>query len=199
MNKKNSNFFIKLKNAVFNFDEYKTFAEEETSKTIKYLLKLVFIFSLIITIVLTINILRIASKELVSFDSNCPNYRFENNRLIIDEEEKQYISEYGNGYLGIVINSEKENLENIEDDVNYQRVIAFLKDKLIIKNANGLQNAISYEDLSNNYDLNSINKQSIIELFNSKNIVVFYLIFFVISIAYMFVIYFIQIIIDILL
>jgi len=45
-------FFIRLKNAIVNFDEYKTFSEEKVSVAIKYILKLTLIFTFIIAIAL---------------------------------------------------------------------------------------------------------------------------------------------------
>lgn len=53
MKEKKKSFFIRVKNAIMNFDEYQNFAEEKTIISIKYIIKLIVIFSVILTALIT--------------------------------------------------------------------------------------------------------------------------------------------------
>ena len=49
MEQKKIPFFKKLKNAIVNFDEYQNFSQEKLGTAIKYFLKLMLIFSILIS------------------------------------------------------------------------------------------------------------------------------------------------------
>lgn len=199
MKQKKLNFFKTAKNAIINFDEYKNFAEEKLGITIKYILKLVFIFSLIVSISLTYRITQEINKTIQIYKDECPEFRFENNTLMIDDENKQFIKGDENGYIGILINSEKEKLNEIQETSNYQVVVAALKDKIVIKNYEGVETSITYEQLSNGYDINRINKEEILKVITGNEMTEVYVSFIVISSIYLYVAYLIQILFDILL
>ncbi|MDO5555342.1 MAG: DUF1189 family protein [Clostridia bacterium] len=199
MKKKKTSFFIRIKDAVVNFDHYKTFADEKLSITIKYILKLMIIFAVIIAIALTYKLIEQTQMAIQIFDTECPNFKIENNTLIIEEENKQFVKGDKNGYFGIVINDEAEELSNINEAFNYQRVIALLNNRIIIRDAKNIESTITYEQLSNKYNLNNINKESIINFATGNNTTKIYALFVIISLIYLYVIYLIQILLDILL
>ena len=82
MKQKKVGFFKRVKKAITNFDEYKIFAEEKVSVSIKYLLKLMFIFVILITIGTTIRLTNEANKAIQIFREECPDFKFEDNNLI---------------------------------------------------------------------------------------------------------------------
>lgn len=198
MERKKINFFKRVKNAVTNFDEYKNFAEEKLSVAVKYLLKVVLIFTIAITIALSIKIVDETNKAIEIFKQEFPEFKFENNLLIVDEANSQYIRGDESGFFGIIVDSNKDEINNIEEINNYQIVVAVLKNKIVIKNIDNIQNTITYEQISQNYDLTNLNKQSVIDITSSDLITKAYIIVIAISLVYLFIAYFIQILIDVL-
>lgn len=168
MKTKKTSFFIRLKDSIINFDEYKNFLEEKTWVAIKYILKLVFIFTLVITIGLTYKLINEANKIIIDFKNECPEFSFQNNTLILEGDNKKIIKGDEAGYFGFIVDNNEKDLSNIEEAGDYQRVIAILKDKIIVKNVDNIESSITYEQLSQNYDLNSINKESILEFLTRK-------------------------------
>lgn len=161
-------FFIRLKNAIVNFDEYKTFSEEKISFAIKYILKLVFIFTFIITIALTWKVVQEANIFINDFKNECPNFSFQNAVLQIEGENKKIVKGDETGYFGFIVDSEKENLSDIQEAGDYQRVIAFLKNKVVIKNVDSVETSAAYEQLNQRYDLSNINKEAILQFLSRK-------------------------------
>ena len=198
MKQKRMNFFKRAKNAVINFDEYSNFSEEKVSIAIKYLLKLVLIFTIIVTIALSVKLLDEVNKAISIFIDEFPQFKFENNFLIV-EEDKQFIKIDESGYLGIVLDSEKENLSEIEKSKDYQMGVALLKDKIVVKSINNMETTVTYGEVSKNYDLSRINKQTILDAMSTNYMKQAYIIIIAISILYLFIAYFIQILIDVLL
>ena len=199
MEQKKVGFFKRVKNAITNFDGYKVFAEENISVAIKYLLKIMIIFAIVITTGLAIKLTNEVNKSIGIFKEECPDFKFEDNNLIIEGENKQFIKGDENGFFGVIIDSEKDNLADVEKANEYQRIIAVLKDKIVIKNVENIESSITYQQLSQNYDISNINKQTIIDLESNENMAKIYAIFVVISTAYLFVIYLIKVILDVLL
>ena len=199
MKQKKVGFFKRVKKAITNFDEYKIFAEEKVSVSIKYLLKLMFIFVILITIGITIRLTNEANKAIQIFREECPDFKFEDNNLIIESDNKHFIKGDEYGFFGLIIDSENNSLTDVENANEYQRVIAILKDKLVIKSVDNVESSITYEQLSQEYDINNVNKQTILNFLSSENMTKLYMIFVVLSIIYLFIIYVIQVILDVLL
>lgn len=199
MKQKKKGFFKRVKNAVINFDEYKIFAEEKLWTTIKYILKISFVFSLIVSFALTYRATEEINRAIQIYRDECPEFRFENNTLIIDSENKQFIKGDENGYFGILINSEKESINEIQETSNYQLIVAALKDKIVIKNYEGVESSITYEQISSKYDINKINKEEIFNVITSDEMIEIYISFVVVSLIYLYVAYFVEILLYILL
>ena len=189
-------FFIKVKDAIFNFEEYQNFAQENLSTTIKYILKLMLIFSIIISILFTIRTYNEVNNIKEMLKAECPEFKIENNTLTIESENKQYVKEYKDLSFAIIFDS--ENTEILEEQKNeYGRIIAVLKDKIILS-AEGATSNITYQEIESNYNISSITKQEILNYINSNLMVSVYIIFFAITLILMYIIYLIQIAFDIL-
>ena len=199
MEQRKMNFFKRVKNAVTNFDEYKNFSEEKLSTAIKYLLKLTLIFTIIVTIALSIKLIDETNKAINIFETEFPEFKFENNNLIIDKDNTQFIKGDKFGVFGIIVDSQKEELNDIDKSNDYQIVVGLLKNKIVIKNIDNMQNTITYEQISQDYDLSNLNKQSIIDVTSSNLVTRIYVVIIIISLIYLFVAYFIQILMDVLL
>lgn len=199
METKKVSFFKRAKDAIINFDEYLSFTEEKLSVAIKYILKLVLIFTFIITIALTIKIVQEVNIAIVNFQNETPEFGFENNELIIEGDTQRIIKGDESGYFGFIVDAQNEELSHVEETADYQRVIAVLKDKIVIKNVDGVEASLTYEEIAQDYDLSNVNKNSMIQFLSGSNMIKIYAIFALIVFVYFFVVYLVQFLIDILL
>ena len=199
MKQKKENFFKRLKNAVTNFDKYREYADEKVSVAIKYILKLVIIFSIIIAVSLTIKIALELNRVIESFRESCPDFKIENNSLVMQEENNNFTISDSSNILCLIINSEKQSLTEIEDANNYQTVIGILKDKIVLRNSLNMESSTTYEQLGKSYELNNITKQGILSYITNKNMAVMFATLVIGSTIYLFIVYLIQILLDILL
>ncbi len=195
MEEKKTLFFKKVKNAIINFDEYQNFSKEKLGTAIKYFLKLMIIFSILISVFLTARLYKEVETLKTSFTNECPDFKIENNILIIDGDNKKYEKDFEYELLGLIIDSESTDLTE-EQTEQYQRVIAFLKDKMVIKTQDA-ETRMTYEDISKNQNINGLSKQQMLDYANSNVMIIIYVIFFVATIIFAFIAYSIQILMDI--
>ncbi len=195
MEQKKIPFFKRLKNAIVNFDEYQNFSQEKLGTAIKYFLKLMLIFSILISVFLTARLYKEIETVKTSFTDECPDFGIENNTLIIDGENKKYEKDFGYEALGLIIDSENTDLTE-EQNGQYQRIIAFYKDKMVMKTLD-TKTSMTYEDISKNQNINGLSKQQILDYTNSSTMILIYITFFVITIVFGFFAYSIQILLDI--
>ena len=191
-------FFKRIKDAVINFDKYLGFSEEKLSIAIKYIIKLALIFTLIITIALTVKIVQEAKNIIVSFQNEAPEFSFQNNELVIDGDNQKIVEGDENGYFGFIVDTQNVNLSDVKETGDYQRVIAILKDKISIRDVEGVEASLTYKELSKDYDLSSVNKNSTVQFLSGSNMIKIYIIFAVIMFVYFFIAYLIQFLLDIL-
>ena len=97
--------------------------------------------------------------------------------------------------MGLIIDSENTDLTE-EQNGQYQRIIAFYKDKMVMKTLD-TKTSMTYEDISKNQNINGLSKQQILDYTNSSTMILIYITFFVITIVFGFIAYSIQILLDI--
>ena len=199
MKSKKVKFFKRVKDAIMNFDEYIGIAEEKVSVAIKYIIKLALIFTLIITIALTVKLVQIANEVIASFENEAPEFSFKNNELVIEGATQKIVKGDESGYFGLIVDTQNENLNDVDEEGDYQRIIGVLKNKIVIRDVEGVETTATYEDLSKNYDLNSFNKQTVVKFLSGNNMIKIYAIFVVVIFMYFFIAYLIQFLLDILL
>lgn len=195
MEQKKIPFFKRLKNAITNFDEYQKFSQEKLGTAIKYFLKLMLIFSILISGFLTARMYKEIETIKTSFAEECPDFRIENNTLLIEGENKKYEKDIGYETLGLIVDSENTDLTE-EQNGQYQRIIAFYKDKMVMKTMD-TKTSMTYQDISKNQNINGLSKQQILDYANSNEMLVIYSISFVVTIIFVFIAYSIQILLDI--
>jgi len=198
MKTKKVSFFKRIRDAVINFDEYLSISEEKLSVAIKYIIKLALIFTFIITIALTVKIVQEANNLIISFQNEAPQFGFRNNELVIEGDNQKIIKGDESGYFGVVVDTQKQVLNDVEETSDYQRIIGFLKDKIVIRDVEGIETSLTYEDLSKDYDLSNVDKNAIIK-FISENSTKIYVILAVVIFVYFFIVYLIQFLLDIIL
>ena len=195
MKTKKTPFFVKLKIAIFNFDRYQSFAEEKIGWSIKYFIKLIALFTIVISIVSLISFNHLLGRGKEILINEVPEFKFENDVLILEGEENEIIKSDKEGYYSLIISSQKESLSEVES-TGHQTAIAFLKDKISFKGTDEIERSISYSSISQRYDLKNMNKEVLLQFMNNK---VIYVVVFVVSYIYFYLTYFVSILVDILL
>ena len=71
-------FFSRIKNAIINFDAYQNFSMEKLSVAIKYFIKLMIIFALIITIAMVIKVYLVGIDNIIASDEFTKYYEMNN-------------------------------------------------------------------------------------------------------------------------
>lgn len=197
---KNNSFFKELFASIKDFDKYQDFAVHKVSKEIIYILKLIAIFTFIISLAFTFK-MHIEKNKLVKYiNENISDVKFENEKLSVNNDEKVILEDVDLVNMAIFIETRQLNEEEIKiykeklDD--YSNGILLLNDKMIVKTEinNGYTDFL-YSDIVKQYDIESFNKQDLLNVLNGKEVIVFYIMFFGIFYFYMFIIYFITIII----
>lgn len=174
-------FFIRVKKAIFNFDEYQTFAMEKTRKAIFYYLILMLIVSLFISIAFTYKIYGTVNKITQELEVILPDFRIENNELILAA-----------GEIGVVFGEESYNLNIIMDDQKteatgegYNNTLLILKDRIVL-NYFDISQTMTYEELFKDAG-DSVTKQDVFDYLNSSEMIGIYLMFFVFTLISIFI------------
>ena len=199
MKTKKISFFKRVKDAIINFDEYLSFSEEKLSAAIKYIIKLALIFTFIITIALTVRIVKETNIVISNFQNKAPEFTFQNNKLVIEGDVQKIVEGDANGYFGVIVDTQNDGLSDIEETANYQRVIGILKDRIVIKDVEGLETSLTYEEVAQDYDLSSVNKNSILQFLSGSSMIKIYAVFAVVVLIYFFIVFLSQFLLDILL
>ena len=197
---KGNGFFKDVLKSIKDFDKYEDFGLEGVGKTSGYLIKLVAIFTIIITC-MTVYKFSNSVKEAVNyFDEKVTDLSYADGILTVNNNEKfEAVSDkYITGT--IIVDTDDLTDEKIEDYRNQLRNqdngLVLLKDKMLLKNE--MLSAISetsYTDLFNKYNITSLDKQKIIDYVNNNSVQIYTSVFVTIFI-YMFVVYFASILVD---
>lgn len=169
MEKKNKmSFFKRLKTAIFNLDEYGIFIEEKFSVAVKYMFLILLFISLIISFVTTYQFSKQIKKGINYIENEFPDFRFEDNKLKLDNYVEGYDKEYD--FLLIAdatqdIDESKIN-EYIQKTKNTENSLIVLNDKIIYRL---LDSSVEYkyDDLNVALKINNSNKQEIIQEYYS--------------------------------
>lgn len=198
MQTKENSFISKFINSIKNFEKYPEMASKQFSEVFKYIIKLLAIFTAIVTIISVYEV----SKELKSgieyFENEMPNLKFSENKLEVDSEETIRIE--NNNILDlIIINTNditEEEFESYKKDIEkYSTGAIFLEDKLIVNIGSGTVE-YSYEKLTNIYHIGNMDKQMILNYFSGISLIMLYVGIFIITYIYLFIAYITSILFD---
>ena len=198
---KKMNFFDKVITSIKDFEKYAIFATERTRKAISYLALLILIFSIVIASVFTYKFSVSINSGIEYFKSNISEVTYKDNNLSINSGEELRIMN-PEEVLPIVIINTNTSIEQENDYKNeistYANGILLLKDRFIYRNEM-LNQSISYEykDIANVYGISEFNKEDVLTFIANVNNINLYLSFFIIIAIYLFIIYFISTIVDI--
>ena len=200
---KKEGFFKKVIKSIKDFDKYEDFAIEKGSDAIKYFIKLLLIFCIIIAVAYTYNIVKNASKVYTSLKEKIPTFSYENGELKTDNDEVTIIEDYGTTIGSIIIDTKTESknvLEDYSEQISkYGSAVIFLKNGFVVVNSNiNGQAAYKYTDLLSSYNIQSGNKEQLINYIDGLSIISVSVTVFLMMIIYLFIAYFITTILDVL-
>lgn len=161
----NLNFLKKIKIAIFNLEKYGQLITEKLNKTIKYIIILAIFCSIFISVLDTWNIVKMIDKGMNYIINEVPNFEVKDGQISFDKQFYGYDEEYNVKVLSI----NKNNLtdDELEKYGKDEKVLILLKDKIIF-NMYGNYTEYSYNNIKQLLNINQINKQGIIELYNEN-------------------------------
>lgn len=190
---KKEGFFRKVIKSIKDFDKYEEFGLEGIGKTSIYLLQIVAVFTLVVTIMSVYQFSNTLNEAISYFDENIQSLAYEEGILKINSNKKLEVESSENITGKIIVDTSDLTDEQIEEYKNIIKEqdngIVFLKDKMLIKNE--MLSSITettYKDFLSQYNINTLDKQSILEYFNSNQVTIYTTILATIYI-YMFAIY----------
>lgn len=170
-------FWKKLKMSIFDFEKYQDLAAEKIIKTICYIGILVFIFALVVAGIVTYKFSATIANVRSYIDENIETVTFENNQLNIvpkNHEEKTTIENEEINITVILatqIEDEQKVQENIDEMNSEENAVLILKDKIMIKNEMLTKPmTYSYQTLAEQYNINKIDKEEILNLLSYDTI-----------------------------
>lgn len=200
---KELSFFRKMIISIKNFEKYPELASKKIGVVLSYLIKLLAIFTIIVSIVCVYKFSLEFKNVISNIETEIPNFTFKDNKLHL-ESNSAIFKENLDGIFNTIIIDTNEISKETENSYNEiikktANGIIVLQDKLIIKNENINGNLeYSYEKITEKSQIYEFDKQQFLEYFSGMNLKLIYIGFFIITYIYMFLIYITGIWVDIL-
>ncbi len=193
-NTEKMNFFNRIVTSIKDFDKYQIFAVEKTSTAIKYLCLILIIFSIIISCSFTYELNQFLDRGKSFFNENIDDIYYKDGELDVNGGKEVIFYTDLDILPTIHINTNEENIDNIGDDEG----IILLKNKMIIKNdAIGQNIEYNYNDLLEAYEITEFDKNAVIDFAKNFNMSKLYINFIFITSIYLFILYFISTLMDV--
>jgi len=194
-------FFKRVLVSIKDFEKYIDFAVEKTSTAISYLIKLILIFTIVISAVFTYNFFADVQNGIKYFKDEMPDLSYENGELIVKSEEEIKIENDKSILQYIMIDTNATDEEKsiyITEVSGYNTGLIILNDKMVMKNAM-LREPIEYKytDIATQYGISSFNKEQVVQIIDSADQSVLYFGFFTTMFIYMFLVYFTTALLDV--
>lgn len=170
-NEKKLTFWKKLKYSIFDFDKYQELAAEKVVKTIGYIAILLFIFTMVVAGIYTYKFSVTISDARAYIDENIETITFENYEVNIITKKNEKVTTIQNEEIGMNViistnlQSEEELNKQIEEFASQGNGILILKDRILLNNE--LVNkpiTYLYKTLAEQYNINNIDKQELLNL-----------------------------------
>lgn len=201
---KKISFWKRIAISIKDFEQYAELAASDIKTTIIYIIKLIAIFTAVVTLIFVYNMSKQINGVRNYIENEISEISYKEGLLQVSNNESIIIENKETLFNMVIIDTsevekqrENEYIEKMEGTTN---AILFLKDKIMLKA--GVSNAIvsySYSEIAQTYGIDNFDKSYIIEQFSGNNIASLYIIMFMIAFFYLFIIYFINMILNILL
>ena len=203
---KKISFFKKLYYSITKFEKYPEMAAEGTMSSFRYLALLMIIFSIIVSTGLVIELQKTITSGAYYIQNELPDIEYSDGNLKVDSEnvikKDSQIPAIDQIIIDTNTDSEEQINEYIESIPTDNTGILILKDKVIVKAIETNQKIeYSYKDILSSLNINQerLNKQDILNYLTGSGAISIYVMFFVLMIAYIFIIYLISVLVDTLL
>ncbi len=192
-------FFKKMIMSIKNFEKYPEFASKKWSIVAQYLIKLLVLFTIIVSFCSVYNLSKQVKEAVLYIDGSLPDFTYENNILKMEKDEPIIIENEGKVINVIIINTkeqiDEEELAKYKEKVqNSQNGVIFLENKVIINNKE-----ILYSELAKDSNIQSFNKQELLNFFSSSNLAMMYIGIYIITFIYLLIMYMASTCLDIIL
>ena len=176
-NEEKLTFWKKLKYSIFDFDKYQELAAEKVVETIGYIAILLLVFTLVVAGIYIYKFSVTISDARNYIDENIETITFENYKVDIILYNHEKVTTIQNEEIGmnVIINTSLQNEEElsqaIEEFTSQGNGILILKDRILVNNE--LINkpiTYSYKTLSEQYNINKIDKQELLNLLSFDTI-----------------------------
>ena len=203
MEERKKGFCKRMFRAKKDFDEFKEYAIEKTGTSIKYFLKLMLFFSLIISIAMTIRFYSWMDEGLEYIKNNIAEFELKDGKLTVSQEEP-IIIENENSPLNIILidtreRTEEEKNEQIEKVKSYTSGMLLTEDQIMLKmpfsEQGQTESWYSYEALG----VENITKESLIVNATTGNLLYMSFVFYLGTVVYLFVMYAVLALLDVVL
>lgn len=198
MQTKENSFINKFISSIKDFEKYPEMASKPFNIVISYLIKLMLIFTLIVTSISIYDVSKNINKGIQYFKNEIPNIEFVNNELNVDSQETIVIRPESIFDL-IVLDTNDITQEQIQDYIkeakSHNTSAILLRDKIIINTG---EQTIQYEykNIASMYNIGDITKEDMLNNFLGKNLVMLYIGIFIISFIWLFIAYVISVLFD---
>ena len=186
-------FFKKIYLAIKDFEHYGIFAAENLWTAIKYLLKIMVIFAIIVSGMFAYQFYTYFQNAIHYFENNIEQVSFVENQLEVNNGETIEIQEDTSAIPYIVIDTDatEEELQNYRQKLeSYEAGIMVLKDKVLYKNeilAQSLE--YRYEEITKNYPIGEFDKQAVLDFIGKIDMVSLMLSMLFVIFIYVYVVY----------
>lgn len=162
-------FFKRIKMSIFDFDKYHVIASEGLGRSMMYLVKLVLLFSLIMSFATVIKFSQIINGVTSYVQNETPNFYFKDNQFTVESENDITIENHEYLDLKIILSNSEEYSENEIKDFDGV-VIVLLKNNVLFKTQNSTSIMVqSYEEMSKMLDINQLNKEKALSYLQGEN------------------------------
>lgn len=162
-------FLKRLKMSLLDFDKYHIIASEGLGRAMLYLVRLMLVFTLIMSFAFTLKVSQLITNGTTYIKEQTPNFYFKDDEFHIESDSDVILE--NNQYVKIKLilsNSDTYDESNIQsfDGIG----IVFLKNKILLKQENGTSIiARTYKEVNEIYNVNNLNKETILGYFDGEN------------------------------
>lgn len=197
-------FFKRIKFAITKFEKYDNFSKEKLTTTLSYLVKIILIFTLILSVVLTWKYKNEIDLVINKIANETPNFTIENNELNVESEEPVNLELFNDENILLVLDS-STNIdlnELLKNNNKYNYVVFCLKDKIVLSQGNDENVATStfqYDEFLSVLNVEKLEKQDIFNYVSSENMYQFLSAIYIFLVPITFIMYTLIFLMDIIL
>ena len=198
----NNNFFKKVWICITDFERYPELAAQKGTKTLIYIAILMAIFSLVITIMNTIQVSNQIEEATTFFQEEIPDLNLENGVLTMQGENPVIIENKDSVIPLVIIDTNaditEEQIKEYRNKMqNVENALLFLREEVSIKTVatNGIIE-YSYQTVMEQYGIEKLDKQSLLGYVSGNNRNMILVSIGIMTFIYSFLVYMVSVLMD---